>query len=780
MHFLHLLLLIILGHIGSSTTVRLGNTTLFTTNLPPSHPLLFRLQQRTGWDIRPNGPSVLQHFDARRHSTTTIPSLTALRQFHRSLRISHSHQTAEWNRTRLHSTPPAPPRWPIRGNQISVAHHSSFFRTWPELSQFVVDLSIFGNNFIETAHINDTSSLLNSSSIVNISTLLHRLNTSCSFWWSNTLMDHHLAELNELFAQSPRIDSVFFPGGDGGALEWSTINETATLLRRSHPRAGVWVSAQEVNATVLAQFLHDILTNATIQNILGSNGGVVYGPHNRIPFSEFVHRLRPIDTSTIALNIRQYPDLAHSVDTQFAIQQWDAPLSESYQRQVVNPLPVLHASIVQARSNGSSPNIGVGAYSEGLNDDLNKFVWSAMGADATENNVHTIVQEYCQYFFGDDAAHAMYEGIMGLEQNWNGKVVNNQQRISTTLQTLKTGFGLLSQQEQDQNWRATMYLRRGFMDQYIYDLHSQDVELLGRATAVLSQADTDDANDCQSIVQSALAILAPSSLIQNASTDPLVASLRRQIVTLAADLDRQVGAEVLQTQDTALNMNSIDSQLYLSSTYLRSWLLNLTSTGSSTGPRSRASSSTTPTSVCTQIYNYLNWTNPGVGGYYDNIGSIDALDHPHLVRSVQGSSSSSSSSSRADPSCYDQHCVLQGGSNALKNIRPSWLRYGMVMFDNALTLRYTNVDTLAQYNWEVVMWYCWFDCSNDLVKFTVNGVPLTQKYIAAPNPMRKLSFSVPSEAFADTGTIEISCERVDGLGGNGKTCQLTEAWLRKV
>ena len=68
---------------------------------------------------------------------------------------------------------------------------------------------------IETAHVVDAKDLP-IATLVNISDLLFDLNTSCSFWWSNKLMDGHLHELPELFSMMKRIDSIFFPGGDGG------------------------------------------------------------------------------------------------------------------------------------------------------------------------------------------------------------------------------------------------------------------------------------------------------------------------------------------------------------------------------------------------------------------------------------------------------------------------------------------------------------------------------------------------------------------------------------
>jgi hypothetical protein len=43
--------------------------------------------------------------------------------------------------------------WPMRGHQVSTAHHPSSLRTWPEFRAFVSDLAVFGTNQIEVAHL---------------------------------------------------------------------------------------------------------------------------------------------------------------------------------------------------------------------------------------------------------------------------------------------------------------------------------------------------------------------------------------------------------------------------------------------------------------------------------------------------------------------------------------------------------------------------------------------------------------------------------------------------
>ena len=62
-------------------------------------------------------------------------------------------------------------------------------------------------------------------------------------------------------------------------------------------------------------------------------------------------------------------------------------------------MPRMMESIVRLRGNGSTPTIGVGAYSEGTNDDLNKAVWSAIAANPN-TTIEDLVGQYARYHFG--------------------------------------------------------------------------------------------------------------------------------------------------------------------------------------------------------------------------------------------------------------------------------------------------------------------------------------------------------------------------------------------
>ena len=88
--------------------------------------------------------------------------------------------------------------------------------------------------------------------------------------------------------------------------------------------------------------------------------------------------------------------------------------------------------------------MGFGAYSEGIGDDLNKVLWSAMGQDKRLGAAEVVAQ-YARYFFGADGA-AAWEGVLwGLELNWGGVVRRSEEGgNSSGKQQLRKGGDTIS------------------------------------------------------------------------------------------------------------------------------------------------------------------------------------------------------------------------------------------------------------------------------------------------------------------------------------------------
>src|SRR5262249_5908873 len=79
----------------------------------------------------------------------------------------------------------------------------------------------------------------------------------------------------------------------------------------------------------------------------------------------------------------------------------------------------------------------------------------------------------------------------------------------------------------------------------------------------------------------------------------------------------------------------------------------------------------------------LNWTNPGPGGFYDDLGSLTG--QPHLVRGPGYPS---------DPDFRESSLV---GFAAHPGGRISWCWHAESLYDAPLQMRYTGLDPAARY-----------------------------------------------------------------------------------
>src|SRR5262249_5772095 len=107
--------------------------------------------------------------------------------------------------------------------------------------------------------------------------------------------------------------------------------------------------------------------------------------------------------------------------------------------------------------------IGFITYSEGCNDDVNKFIWSALGWDP-DANVADVLRQYSRYFIGDRFGDGFAQGLLALERNWRGPLLTNEQVYSTLQQ-----FQSMERAEAPKdtvNWRFQQALYRAYYDAY--------------------------------------------------------------------------------------------------------------------------------------------------------------------------------------------------------------------------------------------------------------------------------------------------------------------------
>jgi hypothetical protein len=157
----------------------------------------------------------------------------------------------------------------------------------------------------------------------------------------------------------------------------------------------------------------------------------------------------------------------------------------------------------------------------------------------------------------------------------------------------------------------------------------------------------------------------------------------------------------------------------------------------------------------------VNWTNPGPGGFYDDLGKLHL--QPHLVVGP---------GFEKDPAFLRSSHTGFAGFGAM---RSSWKDHAEAMNDAPLRMRYENLDPEASYKMRVVYGG---DGPSKKIRCVANDSFEVHPYIKKKRPIGPVEFDIPPEA-TQSGELRLSWYGPQGTGGNGRNCQLSEIWLIK-
>ncbi len=162
-----------------------------------------------------------------------------------------------------------------------------------------------------------------------------------------------------------------------------------------------------------------------------------------------------------------------------------------------------------------------------------------------------------------------------------------------------------------------------------------------------------------------------------------------------------------------------------------------------------------------QIDKIVNWTNPGPGGFYDDLG--DPARRPHLVRS---------SAYDKDPASFHGPMTAFDQDPAW---RRAWCRHAGTIFGQPLSMRFDGLDHDATYRVRVVYTGDMFQVP---IGMKANDTIEVHPPLLKPREMTPVEFDLPAEATRD-GTLKLSWVAEPNRGGNGRGCQVSEVWLIK-
>ncbi|HEX5024142.1 MAG TPA: hypothetical protein VFV68_02675 [Agriterribacter sp.] len=651
------------------------------------------------------------------------------------------------------------PKYPIRGHQLGYRPKTNSYDAFSvkQFDQYIRDLALFGANSIEIlpprTDDDDTSvhmQLPSAKMIIEQSRICKEYDLDVWMWYPNMGPDYsnrdslknELQERMEVFASLPKLDNVFVPGGDPGDLEpdvlFSWLGKVAIALRQFHPNAKIWVSPQVFRPN--QKWFDDFFKH--VNSGYPWFGGVVFGPWVKIPLPD----LRKLVNAGIP--IRRYPDITHSLSSQYPIPDWDVAYAMTLGRECVNPRPQDEKHIQNVLCSYASGSI---SYSEGTNDDVNKFVWSDQDWDPATPVLETL-RDYTRLFMGADISETAARGIIDLEKNIRGPLLTN----STVEQTLMQWQHLEQTATPGliRNFRFQMCLLRAYYDAYVQRrlIHSKALE--SEARELLENATAEN---------SALAILQARMILENTLEDPTGLALKQKCLVLADSLFSSIGAQLTVEKHGAMpgRGNFIDNMdIPLNDA---PWLLDQLQV---------IEQVTDDSERLQQIKEMLHRTDPGPGGFYDHFGSPQSK-----YRVVADNTWAEDPGSLRSPRISFGVGVI--GEEWVHEIRSkgfsgqttpgAWMSQINTLYDTPLKIRYEDLDTTATYKMKVT----YTGRFRSKLKLVANDNIIIHDFIqTGEKPVYE--FDIPKEATSN-GKVIFTWTCGEGQRGS----QVSEVWLMR-
>lgn len=653
------------------------------------------------------------------------------------------------------------PAYPIRGHQLGYRPKTNAYDAWTvaQYDRYIRDLVLFGANSIEImpprTDDDPTSVHMKLPAVKMIqeqSRICQSYGLDVWMWYPNMNSDYasadsiraELAERETIFKLLPKLDALFVPGGDPGDLEpdplFAWLEKEAVVLKKYHPNAKIWISPQAFKPSTgwYASFF------AHINKKPDWLGGVVYGPWIKMPLPE----VRKVTDPSIP--IRLYPDITHSYSCQFPVPKWDLAFAMTLGRECINPRPEDEKHIHNLYADLAQGSI---SYSEGTNDDVNKFIWSDQDWNPSTPALETL-RDYARYFIGPQYTESMAHALTALEKNFRGPLLSNEQ-VEKTLQLWRN---LESQASPAvlANPRFQSGLIRAYYDAYIQRRLLYETDLERQSRGILEQANKSGSLNAMQHAR--------ATLLQ-AREKPVSQHLRSRCMALADSLYRSFGAQLTISRHHAMGGrgNFIDNiDIPLNDAL---WLLDqLNRIEKITGEEQRLA----------EIHQMLHRTDPGPGGFYDKLGSPDSWSKIKAKKSWQ-----------EDPMSLESPRVSFGvGLKGVEWVDEivakgfegqttplAWMEQINTLYFTPLEMEYTDLDPSATYSLRIA----YTGRFRSKIKLEANRVQIHDYIRMGTQPL--FEFPLPKEV-TRTGKVTLTWNCAQNDKGEGERgSQVAEVWI---
>jgi hypothetical protein len=356
-----------------------------------------------------------------------------------------------------------------------------------------------------------------------------------------------------------------------------------------------------------------------------------------------------------------------------------------------------------------------------------------------------VLREYGRYFVGPDMADAFAQGLLALERNWRGPLLSNA-AVEVTLAQFQDLERRASPQ-QKRNWRFQQALYRANYDAYLRARLLDETVRERRAMELLATARTGNVLPALGAAEAALAV------------DPVAragGALRARVFELGEALFQSIHMQLSVPRYAAIdagrgaNLDLIDRPI-TNAEWLLQRFAEIRALENDAARRGA-------------IEQLLNWSDPGPGGFYDDLG--DPANRAHLEPGA---------GFEKDPAFF--HTARTGfGSRRNTPWRVSWYRHAEALYGNSIQLRYAGLDPSARYK---VRFTEAGDSSPRATRLVANGKFEIHPMRKKEREVKPVEFDIPAEATAG-GSLLLEWQPNPEESGNGRFVQVSEVWLIRV
>ena len=382
----------------------------------------------------------------------------------------------------------------IRGHQIGYREIKNTYDMWgeDEFRRYFLDLMMFGMNIYEGIPGGEEEkagpmTVSGDEMLLRTADICDELDLDVSVWapTSYSESDEDVKKrIHGTYFKMKKLDVLFIPGSDPGDMAPKDLLARCKMIKSEFKKYGrnisIWVSAQAPHNQPDwgENFLEQLKTAESFID------GVIYGPNHAMSMDAL---FSAVDGK---YPMRFYPDITHSVRCEYPVHydknDWHYTFACGMGRESIDPRANEYAELYEKVKKYFCGSV---SYSDGIHDDVNKIIFSALDFDSSQS-AEEILNDYSRAFFYKTDCKKITDIILSLEKNWEGNPALNNQIESTYLSAasmLKKYPGLKN------NFRFIMLLFRAECDLLIKKRFVYESALVKKAEEKIRENDVDSA-----------------------------------------------------------------------------------------------------------------------------------------------------------------------------------------------------------------------------------------------------------------------------------------------